>query len=204
MNALRNGIKDMMDNVEQELELIHKILDGDQQALSLFYDTYAGDLYAFIYHLVNDGNRQNAEDIWQESLMAAYNGLGSFRGNSRLFTWLCAIARFKVMAFYRRSGRSQAEPLETPWEQIGLMMDKSLIPENLISRREVKTHVVEVMQLLPPEYRQVLLARYVDGKSVSEVSNLIGRSYKACESLLARARVRFLEIYQKSGGEFDD
>ena len=200
----KNGASTDMENTEQELWLAQQIINGDSESLKSFYDLYADDLYGFICHLMSGSDRQDIEDIWQETLLASLNGLTSFQGKSRLFTWLCAIARFKIASFYRRRGQSLQPILDMPLESIGEMMDTSPLPEKLIVHHEVRARVIEVMQNLPVQYRQILIARYIDGQSVDEIAQFITRSYKATESLLSRARQRFQELFIKSGGDINE
>ena len=64
-------------------------------------------------------------------------------------------------------------------------------PEELLRERATCLRVVEVLGLLPLDYRRALVARYADGQSVEEVARLLGRSYKATESVLSRAKEAF-------------
>lgn len=189
----------MMENIQQDLELAHNMVAGSQSALKQFFETYADDLYAFICHLLG-GNRQDTEDIWQETLLAALKSMPSYRGDSRLFTWLCAIARFKVAGHLRHHRLSMSDNgAEVSLEQVEQMLDSAPLPEAVMFNREVRARVVETLQFLPQEYRTALTARYIEEKSVEEIAWLLGKSYKASESLLARARTSFKEIFNNSG-----
>lgn len=186
--------------MEDDKVLVKQILEGDEEALTRFFESYADALFNFIYSLMND-NRQDAEDVWQETLVAAVNSLASFKAQSRLFTWMCAIARLKVAGFYRQT--KKALPLEGndgfSVEHLETMIDHEPLPEALINRRETRCKVIETLQALPEEYRLVLLARYQEELSVEETSKRLNRSYKATESLLSRARLAFKEKLSQKG-----
>jgi RNA polymerase sigma-70 factor (ECF subfamily) len=116
----------------------------------------------------------------------------TYQGKSRLFSWLCSIARHKIVDHLRRQGRRPSEVFsDLPENQLSKLSSSSPLPEDVVLHSSTKTRVVEVLTMLPDEYRDVLVARYADGKSVGEVAQIIGKSYKATESLLSRARVAF-------------
>ena len=169
--------------------------------MEAFFNRYADPLYAFIYHQL-DGNRADVEDIWQETLMAAVDGLPAYRGKSRLFSWLCSIARHKIIDHIRQQDRRRAEVFsDLPENAVSKLLELDHLPEDLVLRQSTRIQVVEVLTMLPDAYRSALIARYADGKSVSEVAKVIGKSYKATESLLSRAREAFRENLSRMEGE---
>jgi RNA polymerase sigma-70 factor (ECF subfamily) len=176
-----------------DLTLARQVADGDETALEPFYARYADPLFAFIYHHL-DESHPDAEDIWQETLLAAINALPAYRGQSRLFTWLCGIARHKVADHFRRQGRSVAEVFsDVPEAELAALIGAGTLPEEVVVRRATRVRVVQALATLRDDYRTALVARYADEQSVDEVAHQLGRSYKATESLLSRARVAFQE-----------
>jgi RNA polymerase sigma-70 factor (ECF subfamily) len=176
-----------------DLTLARQVADGDETALETFYARYADPLFAFIYHHI-DESRPDAEDVWQETLLAALNALPAYRGQSRLFTWLCGIARHKIADHFRRQGRSVAEVFsDVPQAELAALIGAGTLPEELVARRATRVRVVQALAALPDDYRSALVARYADEQSVDEVARQLGRTYKATESLLSRARVAFQE-----------
>ena len=176
-----------------DLTLARQVADGDETALETFYARYANPLFAFIYHHL-DESRPDAEDVWQETLLAAINALPAYRGQSRLFTWLCGIARHKIADHFRRQGRSVAEVFsDVPQAELAALIGAGTLPEELVVRRATRVRVVQALATLRDDYRTALVARYADEQSVDEVARQLGRTYKATESLLSRARVAFQE-----------
>jgi RNA polymerase sigma-70 factor (ECF subfamily) len=164
---------------QKELRLIEQIMSGNPSAMEAFFSRYADPLYAFIHHQL-DGTRADVEDIWQETLMAAIGGLPAYRGKSRFFSWLCSIARHKIIDHIRKQGRRRDEVFsDLPVSQLSNALTPDHLPEDLILCQSTRIRVVEVLTMLPDEYRSALVARYADGKSVSEVAQVIGKSYKA-------------------------
>ena len=186
--------------MKDELKLARKIARGDERSLEVFYEAYADRLFAFIFHAV-DGSRKDAEDIWQETLITAVQCMQTYQGKSKLFTWLCAIARHKTADFYRKIGQEQASLSEELLQKIVLEMQNEPLPENIIEDRLVRTQVAVVMGRLPEKYAGVLIRRYYNGKTVQEIASEMKMTYKAAESLLSRARRMFQEEFlQVEGG----
>jgi RNA polymerase sigma-70 factor, ECF subfamily len=190
----------MADDLNRETQLVRCIVAGDTNALEQFYERYADALYAYIYHGLG-GAKEDAEDIWQESLLAAIRGLDAFQGQCRLFTWLCAIARRKIADHFRKLGRSFDTLSVEPIEDRAELIDRAPLPEAWVQAKTTRMHVVAVLQTLPDDYRQSLVARYAHEKSVKDIARLLGKSYKATESILSRARSAFKAAFVETNGE---
>lgn len=181
-----------------DLALARRALDGDEQALECLYARHADALFAFIVHQMH-GDRQDAEDVWQETWLAAIRSLAAFRGDSRLFSWICAIARRKIADRWRAR---QAAP-DTGAEWLDEVPDRRARPDAQVLAQEHRLQVVEALGSLPGDYREALLARYVREQSVDEVARSLGRGYKATESLLSRARRALKDAFcAAAGGEW--
>lgn len=170
-----------------EANLAQRIIDGDEEALRIFFDRYADPLFAFIFHHL-DSTKQEAEEVWQTTLMAAISSIPAYRRESQLFTWLCAIARHKIADHRRRSGNHADVFSDLPAHRLADTLASTPIPDEILTQRATRVRVITALAALPGDYRFALLERYVHERSVTEISNLLGRSYKATESLLSRAR----------------
>lgn len=184
-----------------DLRLLRRATAGDKSALSTIYTRYGDLLFAFIYHRV-DGSVSDTEEIWQETWLAALRALSTYRGQSRLFKWLCSIAGNKVADYYRRRRRKPMKFFSSVSEQHldGLMHDGPL-PEEILMQQATRVRVVHALASLSDEYRIALVARYVDEHGINEVAKKLGKSYKATESLLSRARTAFRKALE---GQLED
>ncbi|MBA4384475.1 MAG: hypothetical protein C0410_07040 [Anaerolinea sp.] len=190
----------MQNDSNEELILARRIATGNERAVEEFYDRYADSLYAFIYHHVN---KEDAEEIWQDCLLVSIRGIAGFNGKSKIYTWLCAIAHHKIADFFRRNNQS-TEAIFSPLEETENLFDKSSLPEDLLQKKAVRIKVVNTLQLLPEEYRLALTARYADEIGVEEIAHQLGRSYKATESILSRARSAFKVAFTNDQGVTND
>ena len=108
-----------------------------------------------------------------------------------MFTWLCGIARHKIVDHLRRRGRDAVVFSEMPPARLAALIDAGPLPEKVLAEKDTRIQVVRVLAALPDNYRRALVVRYADRRSVDEVAQLLGITYKAAESLLARARSAF-------------
>ncbi|MFC1595519.1 RNA polymerase sigma factor, partial [Gemmatimonadota bacterium] len=162
----------------------------------LVYTRHADLLFAYICHRMN-GARTDAEDVWQETLLAMLDSLPTFKGDGRLFTWMCGIARHKIADHFQRSVLPASESTGRTPDRLVEHISAEPSPDQMLITDVSRAVVIETLASLPETYRLVLIARYADGKSTSDVAKMIHRTYKATESLLSRARFAFRERFEQ-------
>jgi len=191
----------MESDFRDDMDLAARVAQGNVRAFDEFYNGHADMVFAFIYHLLN-GNRTDAEEVCQDTFVTALRALPDFRGQSRLSSWLCGIARRKVADLYRRRGGKAGLVSSVPPEQLVELMDSGPLPDAVLQQGAVRARMVEALAGLPADYRDALLARYVEGQSVEEVARRLGRNYKATESLLSRARSALRDLLSGKPQDF--
>jgi len=173
----------------EDAELISRLGRGEPEAAVALYDAYFDRIYALVFNQVAR-NREAAQDIVQETFLAALKSAGKFDGRSRAYTWLYSIATKKVADFYRRQKRvakHQVESVNGTLELDQLSDSKQSAPGAVESDEE--SHAVQqALSGLTLRYRQVLILKYVEEMPVLEISRIMGRSPKSIEGLLTRAR----------------
>jgi len=176
----------MADSISKdEAQLVKDLRRRDPMAVAELYNTYADRIYSLVFNQV-DRNREVAQDIVQETFVAALKSAARFRGHSKIYTWLCSIANKKVSDFYRHQKR-QAKYQTTKALELDQLGGETLAadPGESGERQEVTR---QVLLSLPLHYRQVLILKYVEEMPVLEISQIMGRSPKSIEGLLTRAR----------------
>ena len=175
---------------DKEAELVKRLRRSDPAAVQDLYNAYFDRLYSLVFNQVGR-DHQTAEDIVQETFLAALNSVSKFRGQSKLYTWLCSIARHKIVDFYRQQKREAKrgnQPLNIGSIELDQIKSSELPVSDLMESKETHQAVERALFSLPPDYRQVLILKYVEEMSVSEISQVMGRSSKSVEGLLTRAR----------------
>jgi RNA polymerase sigma-70 factor (ECF subfamily) len=163
-------------------ELLRRAGQGDETALTAFYEGHIDRLYSFIYWRAG-ADAATAEDLTQETLIAALASLRRYDGRAEPFTWLCGIARHKIADHYRRLQRF--EIARSALLQ-GTAPPPSPDDQALASERQQM--LAEALRRLPVRYQQVLLRKYVDHLSTKAIARELGVSERAADSLLTRAR----------------
>ena len=176
---------------------------GDEHAFRELTDPYRRELQVHCYRIL--GSLQDAEDLLQETLLAAWRGLESFEGRSSLRAWLYRIATNRCLNAVRDSGRRPLEvrldlPQPTrigeplwlepyPDVMLGELPDVAPGPEARYEAREsIALAFVAGLQHLPPRQRAVLVLRDVLGFRSSEVAGMLDSSEASVNSALQRAR----------------
>lgn len=162
-------------------------------------DEHGDAIYEFILYRVNH-HVSTAEDITQETLLAAVQGIDAYDGRSALRTWLFGIAKNKLRESRRNMDRMR--PLgdilidadDEIFATLGRIAEEP-IPDEIIERKETQAMVGATLSSLPESYRQALTDRYVKGMSVPETARLQGKGVKAAESTLHRAKRAFADVF---------
>ncbi len=156
----------------------------------------------FGYFVSRVGGRVDvAEDLVQETVVAAIGSDGVPSGNTPVMAWLYGIARHKIIDHYRREERER--------QHFSNAADLDLIeigPSPLLGRLDldsihVRDDIVATLDRLPPRQRGALVLCYFDGCDVPSTARLLDVSVHATESLLARGRIAFRRIYREIIGE---
>jgi RNA polymerase sigma-70 factor (ECF subfamily) len=179
-------------------ELIAKLLIGDQQATRLFYQNYKAKLLGFISRKI--GSELDAEELAQDTLIAALENLPLFNAHSSLYSWICSIAKHEIADFYRKQKIKKV--LYTTLPFLEKLADEALSPDLELEKEELKTKFYHTLANLPEGFERILRLRYIDRLTLSEIAREVGLSYKATESRLFRARLAFQKRFVQSYPEY--
>jgi len=128
------------------------------------------------------------EDVVQEIFVAALDNLKQFRGTSSLRVWLFGIAKHKVDDYYRKRFR---EPELMHIEETDTAVSDEPTLEESLDREELEKRVSKILGEIPETYSLALIWRYWDQRSTKEIAEITGKTEKAIERTLARARTEF-------------
>jgi RNA polymerase sigma-70 factor (ECF subfamily) len=172
---------DMLEPALESNDLLLRVADGDPAAARQLLDATGSVVYGFVFARVG-GSQEVTEDLTQATYVEAIRSARTFRGESALETWLCAIARRQV-ARYFESERKRTR------------LERKLRLVSVESAEEADDDVfadgdalIAALGRLMPLHRQVLVLKYLDGLGVEAIADEIGRSRVQVQSLLQRAR----------------
>ncbi len=181
-------------------QLVKKLLGGDERAFERFFEDNYARLYRFALVRLSD-DPEAAQEIAQIVLTRALQKLHTYRAESALFTWLCAICRNEVSDWLSRQGRYRQHIILTedfPDVQAAVDSYQSPFEENPEAnfQRLERLRLIQVaMDKLPAKYGDVLEWKYVEGQSVREISARLNLGQEATQSLIARAKRAFADVY---------
>jgi RNA polymerase sigma-70 factor (ECF subfamily) len=183
-------IPDRVTLPQTDRELARALARGDRSAIEALYEAHCDAVYAFAYFRMGRV-REDAEDVVADTFLTALGSAGAFQGRSSIGAWLRGIARNKCReSFRRRAGRASGRevPLDTTCERAFDDLRGARLPLDLLESEEVARSVSAVLAVLPDHYRELLVAKYVDKKTLAEIARERGVTPKAAESGLHRAR----------------
>jgi RNA polymerase sigma-70 factor (ECF subfamily) len=191
-----------------ELELVERLLRGERAAFEQFFNEYYPKLYRFAKRrLPHDASV--AEDIAQATVCRALETLRGYRGEAALFTWLCTICRREMSARWEEMRGWSAAPRVAEDDPAiraaleSLLASETIDPLRAADRAQVRESILAALDYLPTPYGDVLEWKYLRDMSMEEIATRLGRSPKAVESLLTRARDAFREVFATLSGGAD-
>ena len=180
--------------------LLTRISAGDPAALTAWFEQNADPLYAFVFYRV--GNDPDlAADATQSTFAAALERLADFdpsRGS--MVTWLRMLSRNIVRDLLSR--HRKAAQLQSTWDNIDASLvriferiDHDLLPDAALERAETRELVGMALANLPPQYREVLEAKYMEGHPLEAIAAMRSATIDSVKAMLRRARAAFRETF---------
>ncbi len=175
---------------DEEAALVVAVLRKDRKATAAFVDRYSGRIYRYVRSRLAPRYEQ-VEDLVQEIFLASWENLSHYRATGSLQAWVMGIARHKVEDYYRERLR-KLESIEDADLDPDML---TAVPEvhQVLEQDQLRKNTERVLAALPEQYRLALIWRYWEKASAREMALKTGKTEKAIERLLARARAEFRE-----------
>ncbi|MBM7591308.1 RNA polymerase sigma factor SigW [Brevibacillus fulvus] len=183
-----------------EKRLIERAKRGDREAFAELIEIYKDKIFQLAYRMV--GNRQEAEDIAQETFLRVFANLHTYDDQYKFSTWIYRIAtnlcidrgRKKKPDFSLDEEIEQGEGLD--W--YSRLSSKEQTPEEKVVTQELQETVQDALSQLAPKYRSIMILRYIEDLSLQEISDILKlpittiktRIHRGREAL--RGRLRFM------------
>lgn len=189
----------------EDKKLAKQLLTGDERAFDRFFEDNFARLYRFAVARLSD-DPEGAREVVQITLSRAVLKMHTYRAESAMFTWLCAICRNEISDWLTRQGRYRDHiVLVEDFPEMEAALDSFQAPAQESPERQYqRTEALRLIQValdrLPAKYGNVLEWKYVEGHSVREISARLDIGTEATQSLLARAKRAFADAYSTLNG----
>jgi RNA polymerase sigma-70 factor (ECF subfamily) len=177
---------------ETDEQLIERVARGDSKALAALHDRHAHAILAYLARIT--GDEPVAQDLLQETFLAAWHGAGTFRSRSKVRTWLFGIAHNKVGHWLRRR---RPESLD---EDDPIVDSGPAVPE-LADAAWTRERVTAALAQLPPPQRAVLELTFYHGLSCAEVAEVLDCPVGTVKSRAYLARQRLARLLADLDGD---
>ena len=173
--------------------VVAQVLAGDRDAFRLLVERHSRSIFRVAYRMT--GDRQDAEEIVQETFLRAYKSLEKFELRSNFSTWLYRIAVNRTLDLLStRKTQMQAKDAYQITDHLEAGEDRQVQlpaqnpgPERLLLSLEVKTRIAGALGLLTPAERVAFTMRHMDGHSIEEISKALNLKASAAKNAVFRA-----------------
>ena len=180
---------------EDDVQLIHDVLSGDDAAFNTLVEKYQKSVHALVWRKIGDFHY--AEEITQDTFLRAYQNLSTLRNPSQFLGWLYVIANRLCLNWLRKhKPANQLQSLEdTPMEEVA----KSAYARYVLEQREIEATehrfeiVKKLLDKLPESERTVMTLYYLGEMTTKEIGRFLGVSVETIRTRLHRARKRLQE-----------
>jgi len=193
-----------MSHAEPDAVLLEAIRDGDPDAFDRFVEHYGDRIYGFGLKVC--GEREDARDVSQETLIKAFEGLKGLREPRALRSWLYRVASNACLMKRRKGKFEPARELSLdslmprdPEAAAFEIPDVSRVPEGEAVRNELRRTVRRAIGELPAHYRIVLILRDMEGLSTREVAEALDVPESTVKMRLHRARLAVRKSLEARG-----
>ncbi len=175
---------------EPDEKLIKRALANDQAAYKELLNRYRKAIFQIILRIVR--NKDETEDLVQETFMRAFNSLATYRSEYRFSTWLYRIGANCAIDYLRKKkieALSLDKPIETKDGTVDLeVADTAHNPEERLWAKQQRITIGEAIESLPEKYREVILYRHRDDQSYEEIAQILGLPVGTVKARIFRAR----------------
>lgn len=178
--------------ISEKILLFRLRTKNDPEAFAELYDIYARRIYSFVFFKVS--SREEAEDITSEVFLKAWRQINEKKKIESFSGLLYKVARNCVIDLYRSKSKNK-EFLSVDDEMTMELGDEERWKKDLGKRLEAEK-IIQVLQKLKQEYREVVALRYVDEMEISEIAEITGKGHIAVRVTLHRGLKKLKEILE--------
>ena len=177
-------------NHQPDQYYIQKVLEGDINAFSILVERYQNLVYTVVYRVLK--NKEQAEEVAQDTFVKAYESLAKYRGEAKFSTWLYTIAYRKSLDLVKSNKRLLTSELieEINEGDIELVTDAL----SYLQEQERKKIIAESILKLPQETAVLVTLYYFEEKNIKEIADIVGLTADNVKIKLFRSRKKLYSI----------
>ena len=185
----------------EEKDLILRCQRGDEAAFESLVRLHEKRVYALCRRMCR--SEDDALEAAQDTFLAVWRGVGSFRADAAFSTWLYRLATNACLDLLRREKKNGGNvSLDDEGSSVE-PVDRAPSPEEAVERSETQRMVREALLALPDDYRQILLLRETEQLSYAEIAEITGLELGTVKSRISRARLALRNDLAASGNFFE-
>ena len=182
-----------------DMTLVTAAKQGNREAFGILVERHEQKIFFFALRMTR--NRQDAEDVVQQSLQKAFTHLNKFEGKSSFSTWLTSVATNEALMLLRKSRGAREVPIEESGNEETIsapeIPDPGPDPENSYSQHERKRILSAAMNQLTPGVRQAIELRELRELSTEETARVMGLTVQAVKGRVFHGRKKLREILKR-------
>lgn len=159
------------------------------------YHKFALPLTKFLVKHLH-GDQEAVEEVFADTIEAAWKGHTTFQQKSTYYTWLCRIALNKAADYYRRRVNSRSGLIAPLLDNLARVEDINPSPEEKVALQELKAALIDCLDLLPSKYHHLLHLHFWKELTVSEIATTLGVSKRSVEGQLYRAKKAYQKVFK--------
>lgn len=187
-----SGLAPLAARQSDDADLIERIVRKDRLAMQVLFARHNVQAYRFLLRLV--GDEALAEDLVSEVFLDVWRNAHQFKGNSRVTTWILAIARFKAISSLRRHKEDELDDSEA-----AAIPDSADDPEIAVEKKDRAAILRGCLSHLSRAHREIIDLAYYQDKSINEVAEILGVPENTVKTRMFHARKRISELLQQAG-----
>lgn len=177
-------------SLEKDQPLINRTLKGDMGAFADLVDRYKYMVFTLAMRMVK--NREEAEEIAQDTFLKTYQGLSGFKGDAKFSTWVYKIAYYRCLDALRKSGRSiETISIDTVFHSH--LTEGENVVLHLEQSEQTKT-IKEALRSLPGDDGILITLHYYEELTLQEISVIMNISVTNAKVKLHRARKKLMQL----------
>jgi len=165
--------------------------DNIKRFTSIF-ERYSQKIYNYVYRMI--GNEWDTEDLTQEIFIKIFKNLSNFRGDSSLSTWIYRIANNTCINYYRKPKREHYFNVVGDEMNEGKNLFNYILPDEMCEQMEIQKCMHQFINLLPPDYRTVIILHDLQGIKNQEIANILECSLETVKIRLHRAKRKLRDL----------